>query len=107
MRTILHRTGSTYMGDLGQVMPIIHPYVGGAKGTPHGADYEIVDPALTYLTNAKALASMVIDLLADNATIGRQVPVAQAKPPLTRAGYLAFQRKMSRRETYDGTTTDR
>src|SRR5712664_1145816 len=106
VRTILHRTGSTDMGDLGQVMPIIHPYVGGAKGTPHGADYEIVDPALTYLTNAKALASMVIDLLADNATVGRQV-VATAKPPLTRAGYLAFQRKMSRRETYDGATPDR
>src|SRR6185369_11493874 len=44
VRTIRHRTGSTDMGDLGQVMPIIHPYVGGAKGTPHGADYEIVDP---------------------------------------------------------------
>jgi len=79
--------------------------VGGAKGTPHGADYEIVDPALTYLTNAKALASMVIDLLADNATVGRQV-VASAKPPLTRDGYFAFQRKMSRRETYDGATPD-
>jgi hypothetical protein len=89
------------MGDLGQVMPIIHPYVGGAKGTPHGADYEIVDPSLTYLTNAKALASMVVDLLADNAEIARQV-VAQARPPLTRDGYLSLQRKMSRRETYDG-----
>jgi len=105
VRTILHRTGSTDMGDLAQVMPIIHPYVGGAKGTPHGADYEIVDPALTYLTNAKALASMVIDLLADGAAVGRQV-VAQAKPPLTRQGYLDFQRKTSRRETYDGATTD-
>src|SRR5437660_2886534 len=73
VRTILHRTGSTDMGDLGQVMPIIHPYVGGAKGTPHGADYEIVDPTLTYLTNAKALASMVVYLLADNATVGRLV----------------------------------
>jgi len=101
VRTIQHRTGSTDMGDLGQVMPIIHPYVGGAKGTPHGADYEIVDPTLTYLTNAKALASMVVDLLADNAEIARQV-VAQARPPLTRDGYLSLQRKMSRRETYDG-----
>src|SRR5216683_1324591 len=106
VRSILHRTGSTDMGDLGQVMPIIHPYVGGAEGTPHGADYEIVDPTLTYLTNAKALASMVVDLLAANATVGRQV-VTQAKPPLTRAGYLAFQRRMSRRETYDGAATDR
>ena len=101
VRTIQHRTGSTDMGDLGQVMPIIHPYVGGAKGTPHGADYEIVDPTLTYLTNAKALASMVVDLLADNAEIARQV-VAQARPPLTRDGYLSFQRSMSRSETYDG-----
>jgi amidohydrolase len=106
VRTILHRTGSTDMGDLAQVMPVIHPYVGGAKGTPHGADYEIVDPALTYLTSAKALASMVIDLLADGAAVGRQV-VAQANAPLTREGYLAFQRKMSRRETYDATTSDR
>src|SRR5258706_8340058 len=96
-----HRTGSTDMGDLGQVMPIIHPYVGGAKGTPHGADYEIVDPALTYLTNAKALASMVVDLLADGAAVGRG-GVAQAKPPLTRPAYLDFQRRMSRREKYDG-----
>ena len=44
---------------------------------------------------------MVVDLLADGAAVGRQV-VAQAKPPLTRQGYLDFQRKMSRRETYDG-----
>ena len=79
----------------------VHPYVGGAKGTPHGANYEIVDPALTYLTNAKALASMVVDLLADGAAVGRQV-VAQAKPPLTRQAYLDFQRRISRRETYDG-----
>src|SRR5882724_6336035 len=101
VRTIQHRTGSTDMGDLAQIMPIIHPYVGGATVTPHGADYEIVDPALTYLTNAKALASMVVDLLADGAAVGRQV-VAQAKPPLTRQAYLDFQRRMSRREKYDG-----
>jgi hypothetical protein len=44
---------------------------------------------------------MVVDLLADNAEIARQV-VAQARPPLTRDGYLSLQRKMSRRETYDG-----
>jgi hypothetical protein len=44
---------------------------------------------------------MVVDLLADGAAVGRQV-VAQAKPPLTRQAYLEFQRRMSRRETYDG-----
>ena len=82
------------MGDLAQVMPIIHPYVGGATGTSHGADCEIDDQNLIYLTNAKALASMVVDLLADGAAVGREVK-AKAKPPMTRAGYLAYQRRMS------------
>src|SRR6267142_3980054 len=41
-RQIGHRTGSTDMGDLSQVMPILHPYIGGAKGTGHGADFAIV-----------------------------------------------------------------
>ena len=34
------------MGDLSQVMPILHPYIGGARGTGHGADWAIVDKPL-------------------------------------------------------------
>ena len=99
--TIAHRTGSTDMGDLAQVMPIIHPYVGGAAGTSHGADFEIADPNLIYITNAKALASMAVDLLADGGRVGREV-LAKAKPPMTREGYLKFQRGMGRQELYEG-----
>ncbi len=99
--TIAHRTGSTDMGDLAQVMPIIHPYVGGARGTSHGADFEIADPELIYVTNAKALAGMVVDLLADRGAGAREV-VARAKPPMTRQQYLEFQRQTSRREVYEG-----
>src|SRR3989475_3772666 len=62
-RQIGHRTGSTDMGDLSMVMPVLHPYVGGARGTGHGADYEIVDKPLAYLVPAKALAAMAVDLL--------------------------------------------
>jgi amidohydrolase len=101
VRTIQHRTGSTDMGDLAQVMPIIHPYIGGAAGTSHGADWQLVDPSLVYVTNAKVLASMVVDLLADGAAVGREV-VAKAKPPMTRQAYLTYQRGMSRREVYEG-----
>jgi metal-dependent amidase/aminoacylase/carboxypeptidase family protein len=101
VRTIAHRTGSTDMGDLAQVMPVIHPYVGGASGTSHGADWQLVDQSLVYLTNAKVLASMVVDLLADGAAAGKEV-VAKAKPPMTRQGYLEFQRAMSRREVFEG-----
>jgi len=100
-RQIGHRTGSTDMGDLSQVMPVLHPYVGGAKGTGHGADYAIVDKPLAYLVTAKALAAMVVDMLADGAAGAREV-LGSSRPPMTREQYLAFQRGIARREVYDG-----
>src|SRR5688500_11916555 len=30
-REVGHRTGSTDMGDLSQIMPVLHPYMGGAR----------------------------------------------------------------------------
>jgi amidohydrolase len=100
-RQIGHRTGSTDMGDLSQVMPILHPYIGGARGTGHGADWAIVDKPLAYLGPAKALAAMVVDLMSDGAAAAREV-IAKARPPMTRASYLAAQRGLARRETYEG-----
>jgi amidohydrolase len=100
-RQIGHRTGSTDMGDLSQVMPILHPYMGGARGTGHAADFEIVDPRLAYLAPAKALAAMVVDMLADGAAGAREV-VDKAEPPMTREAFLAFQRSLARRELYEG-----
>src|SRR5882724_7282536 len=100
-RQIGHRTGSTDMGDLSQVMPILHPYIGGAKGTGHGADFAIVDKPLAYLGPAKALAAMVVDMMWDRASAAREV-LAKAQPPMTRASYLASQRGLARRETYEG-----
>ncbi|HKB26978.1 MAG TPA: amidohydrolase [Methylomirabilota bacterium] len=100
-RPIGHRTGSTDMGDLSQVMPVLHPYVGGARGNGHGADFEIVDKPLAYLVTAKALAAMVVDLLADGAAGAREV-LQKAKPPMTRERYLAFQRGLARHEVYEG-----
>jgi amidohydrolase len=100
-RQIGHRTGSTDMGDLSQVMPVLHPYVGGARGTGHAADYEIVDKPLAYLVTAKSLAAMAVDLLADGAAGAREV-LQEARPPMTREQYLAFQRGLAKREVYEG-----
>src|SRR6266540_905264 len=66
-REIGHRTASTDMGDLSQVIPVLHPYMGGARGSGHGPDYEIVDEALAYVAPAKALAAMAVDLLWEDA----------------------------------------
>src|SRR2546429_863966 len=100
-RQIGHRTGSTDIGDLSIVMPVLHPYVGGARGTGHGADYEIVDQPLAYLVPAKALAAMVVDLLWEGGAGAREV-LARARPPMTREQYLAFQRGLAKREVYEG-----
>jgi amidohydrolase len=99
-RVVPHRTGSTDMGDLSQVMPVLHPTVGGARGTGHGADYEIADKPLAYVTPAKLLAAMVVDLLGDGAQGARDV-LARAKPSMTREAYLAFQRGITRKQVYE------
>ena len=100
-RNIPHRSGSTDMGDLSQIMPILHPYMGGASGAGHSAEFRIVDKQLGYVQPAKALASMAIDLLADGGTGAREV-LRTAKPPMTREGYLAYQRGIARRERFNG-----
>jgi amidohydrolase len=99
-REIGHRTASTDMGDLSQVMPVLHPYMGGARGTGHAADYAIDDPALAYVAPAKALAAMVVDLLWEDAAGAREV-LAQAAAGLSRERYLALHRGVARREVYD------
>ena len=95
-----HSGGCTDMGDVSHLMPVLHPYMGGATGTGHGADWAIVDPKLAYITPAKALASMAIDLLADGAVQAGEI-LRQGRPRMTREEYLAFQRSLEQRQRYD------
>ena len=97
---VAHRTGSTDMGDISQIMPAIHPYVGGATGLGHGADYVVQDYQLAVITAAKAMAATVVDLLADGASAGNGV-VAQHRPEMTRAEYLKFMRSLASEQTFE------
>jgi len=96
-----HRSGSTDMGDISHVMPALHPYMGGATGSGHGADYAIADPALAYVEPAKQLALMAVDLLWGDAGAAREI-LAGWKPRMTKEAYLAFQRGVARTELFDG-----
>jgi amidohydrolase len=98
-----HRTGSTDMGDISHVMPILHPYMGGASGMGHGANFQITDPQLAYLGPAKALAMMAVDLLWGNAETARGI-LSRSKPRMAKTDYLTFQRGINRRELFDGMT---
>jgi len=96
-----HRTGSTDMGDLSQIMPAVQGYVGGASGTGHGADFMITNPQMAYVGQAKLLAMTAIDLMWDDAGSAQNI-LRDYKAPMTRAQYLAFQRGINKTETYDG-----
>ena len=72
-------TGSTDMGDLSCVMPIVHPYAAGKTGTDHGADYYITDPEAACVQNAKWQVVMLAMLLENDAARAKQI-VAEHKP---------------------------
>src|SRR5580658_2623584 len=83
-----HRTGSTDMGDIAHMMPVIHPYVASALGKTHGADFRINEPEHAYLTPAKLLAMTAIDLLYADAAPAKQI-IADFQPAFTKDSYLA------------------
>ena len=89
-----HGGGSTDMGDISHILPSIHPYAGGATGAGHGADYRITDHTRAVVNPAKALAMTAIDLLVDDAHAARRV-ISEFKPRMSRADYLAYQRRLS------------
>jgi len=96
---VSHRTSSTDMGDVSHLMPVIHPYVGGASGLGHGTNYVVEDYQLAVITAAKAMALTVVDLLADGAAKAGDI-IERHRPDMTRAEYLRFMRELAREETF-------
>lgn len=83
-------SGSTDMGDLSTIMPVVHPYAAGSQGQSHGADYYIVDPVSACVTNAKWQITMLKLLLQDNAKRAKEI-IANFKPLFaSKDEYLAY-----------------
>ena len=62
-----HSAGSTDMGDVSHLMPVVHPWVGCAKGVLHGANYQLDNPDVAFEKTVQVLAMTIIDLLVDDA----------------------------------------
>lgn len=65
--------GSTDLGDISSLIPVIHPEAAGACGKPHGQDYYITDPEKACVNPAKLLVCLAFRLLSDNASVGQRV----------------------------------
>ena len=101
-------SGSTDMGDLCCVMPVLHPYAGGAAGKSHGSNYQIVDPEAACVGSAKMQLAMLQILLKDDAKRAKSIIENYEAPFASTAEYLAFMDSLARngnRITYaeDGT----
>lgn len=84
-----HDAASTDMGDVSQLMPVIHPWVGCIHGALHSAEYELVDPRTAYIKATQVMAMTLIDLLYDDAQ-GVEDILAEYKPRMTKAEYIQF-----------------
>ena len=79
--------GSTDIGDLGHLIPIIQPMMGGFAGKLHAEDFAVVDKTAAYINPAKLMALTVIDLLADGAKGALNIK-ANFVPTLTKEEYI-------------------
>ena len=89
-------SGSTDMGDLCCVMPVVQPYAGGAQGRSHGNNYEIVDPVAACVGSAKLQLGMLLLLLEDGGKRAKQV-IADYKPMFDSfEAYLQFMDSLNK-----------
>lgn len=89
-------SGSTDMGDLCCVMPVVHPYAGGAEGRSHGNNYEIVDPVACCVGSAKLQMGMLLLLLENDAQRAKKV-IAEYKPLFaSKEAYLEYMDSLNK-----------
>ena len=81
-------TCSFDFGDVSQLMPTLHPMVGGVSGALHTKDFRMEDAEAAILLPAKAMAMTVIDLLCDDAKQAREI-LSSFTPAMTKESYLA------------------
>ena len=96
-----NRGGSTDMGDLSHVIPVCHPYAGGATGPGHSKSYIIADYEKAVINPAKIMAMVAIDLLAEDADQAHGV-LDQAKLPMDAKRYVTYQRQRAEIIDFDG-----
>ena len=67
-----HNGGSTDVGDVQHLLPVVTFNTGGASGRLHGSDFEIIDEENAYLDTARGFAIYAYELLKSGATLARK-----------------------------------
>jgi len=88
-------TGCSDMGDVGAVMPAIHPHIAGAVGNAHGNAYRIADPETACVKSAEVQFVMLQLLLANGGAEAKKI-ISQYTPEFdSMEAYFAFVDKLA------------
>lgn len=68
------------MGDISNVIPSIHPYIGGTSGEAHSENFMVSDPYTVCVNAAKILGGALIVLLSDDGKEAKKV-IAEKNVP--------------------------
>ena len=82
-------TGSTDIGDLSQIMPVIQPSMGGFTGNLHGTDFSVSNDDYAYILPAKIMATTAADLLFADGEKARQV-LQNFTPKMNKRQYISY-----------------
>ncbi|OIJ64944.1 amidohydrolase [Streptomyces mangrovisoli] len=94
--------GSTDMGDLGSVMPVVQPIAScGTDAVAHGNAFYTKDHVAAAVLPAKVMAMTVVDLLVDGAARARKVLDAGG-PKMTRQEFVDLHDSLSTDERFSG-----
>jgi amidohydrolase len=95
-----HLSGSTDLGDLSHVMPVVHPMAASGNAAPfHSSGYYATDLVRAALNPAKFMAMTVVDLLCEDASEAERV-IERSGPKLTREQYVAARRAFDGEECF-------
>ncbi|MFJ9173889.1 amidohydrolase [Streptomyces sp. NPDC102360] len=94
--------GSTDMGDLKQVMPVVQPFASaGQDASLHSNGFYTKDQVAAAIVPAKFMAMTVVDLLMDGASAAHKV-IEASGPKLTREQFVKLHDSLSSEEDFSG-----
>lgn len=89
----IHKSWSTDMGDISQIIPAIHPLVGGFAGGVHTEYFKVIDEEMSFIIPAKIMAMTIVDLLFDK--LDERVS-EERKRKISKDKYLSLMRSLKK-----------
>jgi amidohydrolase len=88
-----HMAGSTDVGDLTHILPVLKFETGGVKGALHSEDFNVVDEEVSYIVTAKIMALTAYRLLKEKASEAKKIK-DEFKPKFTIKEYVNYMDKL-------------